>query len=280
MNRLNLALAAAQRNQDQEGEDLVREAIAVLTSRGEFKDVQTLGKESGEDYTEELGNAITLDMVAIPGGTFIMGSPEGEGYNHEKPQHEVTVQPFFMGKYPITQAQYQEVMGENPSDFKVDERPVECVSWDNAVKFCQRLSKQTGTEYRLPSEAEWEYACRAGTTTKYYFGDDITSDLANYDGNVGETTSVGQYSPNAFGLYDMHGNVWEWCQDNWHDNYKGAPKDGSAWVDRASSMKVMRSGSWLNRPRLCRSAYRVRISPDVRFDFIGFRVACGGARTL
>ncbi len=280
LDRLNLALAAAQRNQDKEGEDLVRKAIADLAARGEFKDVQTLGKESGESYTEDLGNEIELEMIAIPSGTFMMGSPEGEGYDDEKPQHEVTVQSFFMGKYPITQAQYEEIMGKNPSIFKGDDRPVEYVSWENAVEFCQRLSQQTGKEYRLPSEAEWEYACRAGTTTPYHFGDTITDKLANYGSNVGETTAVGKYPPNAFGLYDMHGNVWEWCEDDWHENYKGAPIDGRAWVTENSSIKVLRGGSWDDHPEDCRSATR---NSDYRRDNrllnLGFRVVCGFGRT-
>ena len=232
-------------------------------------------------FTENLGKGITLDMVYIPVGTFMMGSPEGEGENNEKPQHEVTVQAFYMGKYPITQAQYQQVMGKNPSNFQGNERPVETVSWDDAVEFCQRLSQQTGTEYRLPSEAEWEYACRAGTTTKYYFGDDITSDLANYSGNVDETTAVGKYPPNAFGLYDMHGNVWEWCQDDWHGDYKNAPTDGSAWVSGENSTKVLRGGSWVNLPGYCRSAsrYFYYFRRVYRIDFVGFRVVCGFGRT-
>ena len=182
-----------------------------------------------------------------------------------------------MGKYPITQAQYQRVMGKNPSNFKGDERPVEQVSWNDAVEFCQRLSKQTGKEYRLPSEAEWEYACRAGTTTAYYFGDTITGKLANYAASG--TTAVGKYPPNAFGLYDMHGNVWEWCQDNWHDNYKNAPNDGSAWLSGESSINVIRGGSWNVNPRYCRSAGRDRFNPDDTDYDDGFRVACGGART-
>ncbi len=233
-----------------------------------------------EYFTEDLGNSINLEMIAIPGGTFMMGSPEGEGDKGEKPQHEVTVQAFYMGKYPITQAQYQEVMGKNPSDFKGDDqRPVECVSRDDAVEFCQRLSEQTGTEYRLPTEAEWEYACRAGTTTKYYFGDDITSDLANYGGNIGETTAVGKYPPNAFGLYDMHGLVLEWCQDDWHDNYQGAPNDGRAWVSGLSSMFVIRGGSWYRNPRSCRSAYRFGNYPGSTYFYYGFRVVCVAPRT-
>lgn len=177
---------------------------------------------------ENLNNSIKLEMVYLPGGKFMMGSPEGEGTDYEKPQHEVIVSSFYMGKYPITQAQYHQVMGKNPSRFQGDERPVEEVSWDDAVEFCQRLSRQTGTEYRLPREAEWEYACRAVTTTPYHFGETITDKLANYGGHVGETTSVGKYPPNAFGLYDMHGNVSEWCEDDWHGNYKNAPTDGTA----------------------------------------------------
>ena len=263
-----------------EAEERQRREAERIRQQKEAERVQRQRARSHASYfTEDLGNSINLEMIAIPGGTFMMGSPEGEGGDSEKPQHEVTVQAFYMGKYPITQAQYQQIMGNNPSKFKGDERPVECVSWNDAVEFCQRLSGQTGKEYRLPSEAEWEYACRAGTTTKYYFGDDITSDLANYDGNVGETTSVGQYSPNAFGLYDMHGNVWEWCQDKWHDNYQDAPNDGRAWVSGDISIFVLRGGSWDGFPRYCRSAYRGRDVPDDTVNDLGFRVACGGART-
>ncbi len=231
-----------------------------------------------ENKTENLGNGVTLDMVYIPGGTFMMGSPEGEGRDSEKPQHEVTVPPFYMGKYPITQVQYQQVMGKNPSNFQgYDQRPVETVSWSDAVEFCQRLSQQTGTEYRLPTEAEWEYACRAGTTTPYYFGATITKQLANYSGNVGKTNSVGQFPPNAFGLYDMHGNVWEWCQDDWHKNYEGAPTDGKSRVSDKNSTKVMRGGSWYDPPDYCRSASRDYL--DLRNLAYGFRVVCGFGRT-
>ena len=219
-------------------------------------------------------------MIAIPGGTFKMGSPGDEGSDYEKPQHEVTVSSFYMGKYTITQAQYQKLMGNNPSKFRGNnQRHVEQVSWDDAVEFCQRLSKQTGKEYRLPTEAEWEYACRAGTTTAFHFGKTITDKLANYDENVGETNAVGKYPPNAFGLYDMHGNVWEWCEDDWHKNYQDAPNDGRAWVTVRSSKKVIRSGSWGFDPISCRSAVRVISSRDFRLNFIGFRVACGVPRT-
>ena len=186
-------------------------------------------------FTEDLGNGVTLDMVYIPGGTFMMGSPESEKERRdgERPQHRVTVPAFFMAKYLVTQQQWKAVMGNNLSHFKGANRPVERVSWNDAVKFCQKLSQKTGRDYLLPSEAEWEYACRARTSTPFYLGETITTDLANYNGNYtygnepkgkyrGETTDVGIFPPNAFGLYDMHGNVWEWCADYWHENYNGA----------------------------------------------------------
>jgi formylglycine-generating enzyme required for sulfatase activity/uncharacterized caspase-like protein len=246
---------------------------------------------------EDLGNNITLDMVQIPGGSFKMGSPESEKgrYESESPQHEVNVPAFSMGKFVVTQEQYQQIMGNNPSHFteKGAKRPVEQVSWNNAVEFCQKLSEKTGREYRLPSEAEWEYACRAGTTTPFHFGETITTELANYDGtyiyafepkgkNLGQTTNVYSFSPNAFGLYNMHGNIWELCQDDWHNNYIDAPKDGSAWTSPSGNVKAMRGGSWIHNPRNCRSASRNGDVRDVR-DYIdiiiGFRVVCAVGRT-
>ncbi len=258
----------------------LREEVIERSRKQQLEDKER-EKGQAQSFTEDLGNGIKLEMIAIPGGTFMRGSPEGEGKDneHEKPQHKVTVQPFFMGKYPITQAQYQQVMSNNPSRFKGDERSVECVSWDDAVEFCQRLSKKTGTEYRLPSEAEWEYACRAGTNTPYYFGDTLTEKLANYGRKVKETIAVGQFPPNAFGLYDMHGNVLEWCQDNWHGSYEDAPKDGSAWSSGQSRTKVVRGGSWASNPNYCRSAVREEDDPHHSYSLLGCRVACGGART-
>jgi formylglycine-generating enzyme required for sulfatase activity len=237
-------------------------------------------------FSENLGNGVFLEMIAIPGGTFLMGSPENEAgrRDSESPQHQVTVPSFFMGKYQLTQAQYQAIMGNNPSSFKGNNRPVENVSWDDAVAFCQKLTQKTGNNYRLPSEAEWEYACRAGTKTPFSFGDNITTDLVNYDGNYPyksaakgkyrqETTDVGTFPPNAFGLYDMHGNVWEWCEDDWHENYINAPTDGSAWNSRSgNSEKVLRGGSWDLYARHCRSALRLRNSRDGRYCPFGFRV--------
>ncbi|WP_414568090.1 SUMF1/EgtB/PvdO family nonheme iron enzyme [Nostoc sp. CCY 9925] len=247
-------------------------------------------------FVEDLGNGVILEMVQIPGGTFTMGSPEGEKdrYSNESPQHQVKVPGFFIGKHPVTQAQYQAVMGNifqkiignnnNPSYFKGENRPVEKVSWDDAIKFCEKLSQKTGRTYRLPSEAEWEYACRAGTTTPFYFGETITTDLVNYNGNYPygsapkgeyreETTDVGKFPPNSFGLYDMHGNIWEWCLDIYNDNYQGAPTDGSAWLTgKDNNIKLLRGGSWGVNARYCRSADRDRYARATRSRDVGFRV--------
>ncbi|TGO03601.1 sulfatase-modifying factor protein [Candidatus Thiomargarita nelsonii] len=213
-------------------------------------------------------NGVSLERVYIPGGSFQMGSTIRDW---EKPPHQVTIKPFYLGKYPVTQAQWQAVMGNNPSRFKGEKRPVEKVYWKDAVEFCQKLSALTGETYRLPSEAEWEYACRAGTTTPFYFGETITSDLVNYDRNRQKTTEVGQFPPNAFGLYDMHGNVREWCADTFHDSYQGAPTDGSVW-EKGGEGRVLRGGSWGLSADYCRSAYRYWLVPVVRFGGVGFRV--------
>jgi formylglycine-generating enzyme required for sulfatase activity len=279
----------------------------------EFETVQVdergkiVHKEQGRAFAfrEPLAPGIGLEMVAIPSGEFMMGSPETERdrYDDESPQHLVTIQqPFFIGKYPVTQAQWlliantpqiERELNPQPSNFKGDNRPVERVSWEEAVEFCQRLSREKGRNYRLSTEAEWEYACRAGTTTPFYFGKTITGELANYDSNVtyfqerkikdqGETTAVGIFPPNQFGLYDLHGNVWEWCLDNWHSNYAGAPTDGSAWLsDNDEARCLRRGGSWFSSPRSCRSATRgYRDSSVNRNGIIGFRVVCEIPRTL
>ncbi|MCF4966136.1 bifunctional serine/threonine-protein kinase/formylglycine-generating enzyme family protein [Nostoc sp. CMAA1605] len=253
-----------------------------------------------EYFRENLGNGVALDMVAIPSGQFLMGSPENEPgrYDFESPQHNVTVKPFFMGKFPVTQAQWQAVaafgkvnidLNPNPSRFKGANRPVEKVSWYEAVEFCARLSQKTGRTYRLPSEAEWEYACRAGTTTPYYFGDMITKKLANYNNFYQQTNDVGKFPANPFGLYDMHGNIWEWCLDDWHENYQGAPIDGSPWFPdhnhlyQKQGRALLRGGSWNDNPISCRSASRDLNHGAVRDfidDNIGFRVVCGVGRIL
>lgn len=239
-------------------------------------------------FTEMLGKNknIPLEMVFIPGGLFQMGAAKGEkeADSWESPQHQVTMPDFYLGKYPVTKAQYKTVMGNNLSHFKGANHPVERVSWEEAVAFCAAVAKTTGKAYRLPSEAEWEYACRASTTTQFCYGETLTADLANYnanytygDGPKGEyrqkTTGVGQFPPNGFGLYDMHGNVWEWCADYWHDDYNGAPADGSAWVMGGDSAdRVYRGGSWINDPHDLRCADRCRGAVDFSYRDLGFRL--------
>ncbi|WP_038296571.1 MULTISPECIES: SUMF1/EgtB/PvdO family nonheme iron enzyme [Nostocales] len=247
-------------------------------------------------FKEDLGNGVTLEMVSIPGGSFKMGSPSREKSRNpnESPQHDVNVPAFFMGRFEVTQEQYQQVMGTNPSNFKGKKLLVESVSWNDAVEFCNKLSQKTGRKYRLPSEAEWEYACRAGTNTPFHFGETITTELVNYDGNRTyasepkgkyrqETPEVGSFPPNGSGLYDMHGNVWEWCQDTWHDSYKGAPSNGSAWINNDNQSHVLRGGSWFYDPKDCRSASRTYYTWAGRVDIyinIGFRVVCAVGRIL
>jgi formylglycine-generating enzyme required for sulfatase activity len=266
----------------------------------------------------EFINGVPLDMILIPSGSFIMGASNQEelSNNTERPIHQVKVSQFFLGRYPITQAQWRAVaslpqegkrLELNPSCFKGDKRPVEKVSWYDAVEFCARLSRHTNKNYRLPSEAEWEYACRAGTITPFHFGETISTNLANYNGADqqygaygkgekgryrGTTIDVDYFNAaNEFGLSDMHGNVWEWCADPWHHNYDGAPDDGRVWDEKAnndnryqkvlenldtllkgSRRRVIRGGSWFNHPYGCRSAYRADDIPDWADSGYGFRV--------
>jgi formylglycine-generating enzyme required for sulfatase activity len=195
-----------------------------------------------------------------------------------------------MGQYPVTQAQWRAVsllddveidLKPNPSGFKGDNLPVESVTWFEAVEFCARLSRHTGYSYLLPSEAEWEYACRAGTTSPFYFGNTISTDQVNHKNYYKQTTPVGQFPPNAWALYDMHGNVWEWCQDHWHDSYEGAPTGGCVWAKGGNSdLRILRGGSWDVIPWYCRSAYRLIFGPGNDLSIIGFRVVCSAPRTL
>ncbi len=264
----------------------------------------------------------TITMVKIPAGTFLMGSPpeETERSDDEGPLHEVKLESFFMGQTPITQAQWREVAGwqewpgeqwgrkliQDPSHHQSmgmqgenkgrlivgesnnDRCPVEMVSWWDAMEFCDRLSQRTGRTYTLPSEAQWEYACRAGTTTPFYIGKTISPELANYNGNHTyadgpkgiyreQTTPVGLFPANAWGMQDMHGNVWEWCADHRHPNYHGAPYDGSPRINldaKEEELRLLRGGSWIDIPRYCRSASRSCSLPAYRYGFIGFRVCC------
>jgi|JFJP01.1.fsa_nt_gi Uncharacterized conserved protein len=288
----------------------------TVNRQGEIIQRQT---KQARYFTEDLENGVTLDMVYIPGGSFLMGASsylvkqdglpflsdmffgfsknetedeEGNSDN-EKPQHLVTIKPFLMGKYTVTQAQWKAVtkfpklqreLDPDCSYCKGDNLPVDNVSWHDAVEFCARLSQKTGRNYRLPSEAEWEYACRAATTTPFYFGETITTDLVNYNDNYTygssqkgiypeKTTVVGSFPPNAFGLYDMHGNVYEWCADPWHENYNSAPTDGSVWESGGNTQyRVIRGGSWYYNPWDCRSVFRFWVVPVARNWSFGFRV--------
>ncbi|RZM79548.1 formylglycine-generating enzyme family protein [Leptolyngbya iicbica] len=252
----------------------------------------------GRQLVELLGDDLTLEMVWVPSGSFIMGSPtdEPERTSDEGPQHEVAVSSFLIGRYPVTQAQWRFVAGLqriqtklNPGlsnkllKFEGHDLPVIKVSWNEAQEFCQRLSAYTQREYRIPSESEWEYACRAETKTPFHFGEMITTDLANYNGsevynngptgqNRDKTTRVGSFPANKWGISDMHGNVWEWCEDMWHSNYEGAPIDGSAWTQSDDKRPVMRGGSWFTFSRGCRSAYREPANRSGALNYVGFRV--------
>jgi formylglycine-generating enzyme required for sulfatase activity len=275
--------------------------IAPVKSTFEFQvvTIDKIGKQSNlksgkaSFFEEHLGSSTVLEMVSVPGGTFLMGSPSDRGDSDEKPQHQVTLASFYIGKFPVTQAQWTAVaalpeikifLDPDAARFKGPNRPIENVSWYEAVEFCARLSRKTGKRYRLPSEAQWEYACRGGTQTQFHFGETITSELANYNGNSNyaeapkgvyrfQTTDVGSFKPNAFGLYDFHGNVWEWCADAWHNNYNGAPADGSVWQsDGDSSLRLLRGGSWNDHSPNCGSACRLRYQANCKASIVGFRV--------
>ncbi len=250
----------------------------VAEARRDVERLTTLSPDAGKVFRD---CPTCPEMVIIPPGSFMMGSPSGEkdSYDNERPQHRVTIAvPFSLGKAEVTQAEWEAVMGNNPSKFRGTNRPVEQVSWDDVQVFISKLNAKTGKRYRLPSEAEWEYAARAGTTTRHSWGDDVGKGNANCEGcgsqwDNRETAPVGSFRPNRFGLYDMHGNVWEWVQDCWHDNYSGAPSDGSAWTGPNSCPRVTRGGSWFYDPWDLRSAYRDVSSPVDRSYDLGVRLA-------
>jgi formylglycine-generating enzyme required for sulfatase activity len=248
-------------------------------------------KRKNKAYCQVLPGGADLWLMLIPAGEFMMGAPKDEPDSsiRERPQHQVQVSPFLMGQPPVTQAQWRSVVENiakvdrdltpNPSSFKGDNCPVERVSWEDAVEFCNRLSQLTGMHYKLPSEAQWEYACRAGTETAYHYGAQLTEELANYNDKIRRTTDVKSYPANRWGLYDMHGNVLEWCEDDWH-SYTEDPTDDSAWLDLdINKDKLLRGGAWGNSPGSCRSAYRNDYSREVRDVIIGFRVCCVPPRT-
>jgi formylglycine-generating enzyme required for sulfatase activity len=269
---------------------------------------------------EELASGVTLQLVEIPAGAFSMGSPPGEEgreiyaqWNEEwkrlsavageevEAQRLVTVPGFWLGRFPITQAQWQVVsawpkmereLNPDPARFKGVDRPVEKVSWLDALEFCRRLSQRTGRFYTLPSEALWEYACRAGTTTPFHCGATLAPELANFRGSVSygagpkgpfreHTTPVGSFPANPWGLHDMHGNVWEWCLDRWHPSPRHGPSDGRPWLEPAKELspegqelRLLRGGSWFSAPHGCRSACRDSGRPAGLDDYVGFRVCC------
>ena len=256
-------------------------------------------------YRELLAPGVELTLMRIPAGSFLMGAAEEEEGSraNERPLQRVQVEEFLMGRTPVTQAQWRAVaewepkegekpwgmdLDPDPSRFKGANRPVERVDWAEAREFCRRLRQRTGKNYHLPSEARWEYACRADTTTPFYFGATLTTELANYrstysygDGPKGayrqKTVEVASFPGNAWGLHDMHGNVWEWCADQWHNTYNGAPADGSPWTNDKSNdvgIRLLRGGSWDGRPGGCRSAYRSYGHPGDLRNAVGFRVCC------
>ena len=229
---------------------------------------------SAEGVTLDLGGGVSMRFNPIPAGRFTMGSPpEERGRDNDELQRPVTItKPFYMGIHAVTQLQWLTIMGTSPSRFSGIDLPVERVSWDDAAEFCKKLSEKTGRTVRLPTEAEWEYACRAGTTTAFNTGDDIKPEQANFnESRKKQTTPVGSYPANALGLFDMHGNVWEWCAD-WYGFYpEGAATDPKG--PERSPLRTLRGGSWSRYPRYCRSANRSWLGPDSRDDDIGFRAA-------
>lgn len=291
--------------------------IIVLDAQGQVISRQI---QQRSRYRETLATSIDLEMVAVPGGTLLMGAPPGEmgSTASQRPQHRVAIAPFGLGRYPITQAQWLAVaslpkvnrtLPLRPSNFEGDRRPVEQITWYEALEFCDRLSQLTGRRYRLPSEAEWEYACRAFSSPPtlppeanenpyppFHFGETLTTDWANYSGidweYFGKVCSPGAYGQgplgedrrettavdelagaNAWGLCDLHGNVREWCQDVWHKTYEGAPSDGSPWETEGDpSQRVVRGGSWNGGPNKCRSAYRAKFEAEASFNDLGLRV--------
>ena len=260
-------------------EDLDLEAMEAQIKQLEEEEKQQKAVEAKRKAEQEAQrpsrpHALAGEMVKIPGGTFQMGSNDGD--DDERPVHRVSIPAFEMGKYEVTQQQWREVMGSNPSVIKnCDTCPVENVSWDDVQAFLKALNQKIGGNYRLPSEAEWEYACRGGgRQQKYCGGNNNPESLAWYDANSGyKTHPVGQKQPNALGLYDMSGNLREWVEDCWNGSYSGAPADGSAWTRGDCHSRVNRGGSWYNHPVRLRSANRFRHKPDNRDDLQGFRLA-------
>ena len=231
-----------------------------------------------QNFIEEPNEEVSFEMVYVEGGSFMMGGQDDEADEYEKPVHMVTLPGYYVGKFPVTQALWKAVMGDenNPSNFKGEDLPVERVSWNDTQAFLEKLNELIGKEYRLLSESEWEYAARGGQKSQgyKYAGSDKLKDVGWYGANsYGATKPGGLKYPNELGIYDMSGNVWELVEDHWQDNYNGAPDDGSAWVDRdKDAYRVIRGGSWLNNARGCRVAFRNVDDPTLRDSDVGFRL--------
>ena len=259
----------------QEKEEPAVEKVASVSNEKDITKEPTKKESSGKEEITDLGKDVKLEMILIPAGKFVMGSPASEkGHRVNETQHEVTLtKPFYMGKHEVTQDQWDAVMVNNRSFYRGPKLPVTSVSWENCQEFIKKLNAKTSGGYRLPTEAEWEYSCRAGTTTAYSNGDKITPKDANYrDSKIGEPVAVGSYKPNAFGLYDMHGNVWEWCED-WKVDY---PKE--AVIDpkgpEAGKNRVLRGGSFTGVGMHSRSANWFDNLPSTwNIDYLGFRLA-------
>ena len=234
-------------------------------------------KDMGINHIEQLPSGLKIELIVVEGGNFKMGGTDKEAMDREKPTHKVDVNTFYLGKYPVTQALWEAVMGNNPSGFKGKDHPVERVSWNETQDFLQRLNKMTIRSYRLPTEAEWEYAARGGNRSEGYLysGSDRLEEVGWYAGNSGsQTHPVGQKLGNELGLCDMSGNVWEWVEDQWHDSYENSPLDGSAWVDQSpNTNRVRRGGSWDGSAQYCRVSYRAATGQGIGATAIGFRLA-------
>jgi formylglycine-generating enzyme required for sulfatase activity len=272
----------------EKGKDALQPLNQVLTLDPQNAEALRLKDKISAYYAPTLTNSLKMLLVRIEPGEFMMGSASTEtGHAIDETQHRVKItRAYMLGAYPVTQSQWSALMAVNPSKFKGDDLPVESVSWDDAVQFCEKLSTKEQKHYRLPTEAQWEYACRAGTTTPFYSGPTISGDLANYDAKTAygngvkgtsrmKTTPVGTFKPNAWGLFDMCGNVNEWCSD-WYSPYPAGDAvdpTGPETPSAPTSWRVLRGGSWGSTPTQCRSGARYKSAPDNHFDFYGFRVA-------
>ena len=270
--------AEERHRQEEEAKRVAEGQIKLRIGDGQNDEVRWLQPGGGRaEWFKDF--PVGPEMIVVPAGTFLMGSSDGEGDKDERPQHEMTIaRPFAIGRFAVTFDEWAAAYGRggvkhDPGDqgWGLGRRPVINVSWEDAMAYVGWLSRETRKSYRLLSETEWEYCCRAGTTTTYSFGDTIDNRQSQFSET--KTAEVGSYPANAWGLHDMHGNVWEWCEDTWHPNYEGALKDGSEWKGGDASFRVLRGGSWINSPRGLRSAFRFRFSPDGRGISVGFRVA-------